>query len=32
MMTLRQDGWRKVHMGNTTLDEVCRTTAGDIIA
>lgn len=32
MVTLRQDGWRKVHMGNTTLDEVCRTTAGDIIA
>jgi general secretion pathway protein E/type IV pilus assembly protein PilB len=32
MLTLRQDGWRKVHMGNTTLDEVCRTTAGDIIA
>jgi general secretion pathway protein E/type IV pilus assembly protein PilB len=32
MLTLRQDGWRKVHMGITTLDEVCRTTAGDIIA
>ena len=32
MLTLRQDGWRKVHRGLTTLDEVCRTTAGDIIA
>lgn len=32
MRTLRQDGWRKVHSGVTTLDEVCRTTAGDIIA
>ena len=32
MLTLRQDGWRKVHSGITTLDEVCRTTAGDIIA
>jgi general secretion pathway protein E/type IV pilus assembly protein PilB len=32
MLTLRQDGWRKVHLGQTTLDEVCRTTAGDIIA
>jgi general secretion pathway protein E/type IV pilus assembly protein PilB len=32
MQTLRQSGWRKVHAGVTTLDEVCRTTAGDIIA
>jgi type II secretion system protein E len=32
MITLRQDGWRKVLRGNTTLDEVARVTAGDIIA
>jgi type II secretion system protein E len=32
MLTLRQDGWKKVHAGTTTLDEICRTTAGDIIA
>ena len=31
MITLRQDGWRKVQRGNTTLDEVARVTAGDII-
>ncbi|HXG13170.1 MAG TPA: type II secretion system ATPase GspE [Gemmataceae bacterium] len=31
MITLRQDGWRKVLMGITTIDEVARTTAGDII-
>ncbi len=31
MITLRQDGWRKVWNGSTTLDEVARVTAGDII-
>jgi len=31
MITLRQDGWRKVWKGITTLDEVARVTAGDII-
>src|SRR5207253_3485124 len=30
MVTLRQDGWRKVLNGTTTIDEVARTTAGDI--
>jgi general secretion pathway protein E/type IV pilus assembly protein PilB len=30
MVTLRQDGWRKVLNGTTTVDEVTRTTAGDI--
>jgi general secretion pathway protein E/type IV pilus assembly protein PilB len=30
MITLRQDGWRKVLQGITTLDEVARTTQGDI--
>jgi len=30
MLTLRQDGWRKVMAGTTTIDEVSRTTAGDI--
>lgn len=30
MLTLRQDGWRKVLIGTTTLEEVARTTAGDI--
>jgi general secretion pathway protein E/type IV pilus assembly protein PilB len=30
MLTLRQDGWRKVLNGVTTIDEVARTTAGDI--
>ncbi len=30
MVTLRQDGWRKVLNGTTTIDEVTRTTAGDI--
>jgi general secretion pathway protein E/type IV pilus assembly protein PilB len=30
MLTLRQDGWRKVLQGKTTLDEVARVTAGDI--
>ncbi len=32
MITLRQDGWRKVLKGITTIDEVARTTAGDIVA
>jgi type II secretory ATPase GspE/PulE/Tfp pilus assembly ATPase PilB-like protein len=31
MITLRKDGWRKVLRGITTLDEVARVTAGDII-
>ena len=31
MRTLRQAGWTKVQLGITTLDEVARTTAGDII-
>ena len=31
MITLRRDGWRKVVNGTTTLDEVARVTAGDII-
>jgi len=31
MITLRQDGWRKVLKGITTLDEVARVTAGDIV-
>jgi general secretion pathway protein E/type IV pilus assembly protein PilB len=31
MLTLRQDGWRKVLQGKTTIDEVARVTAGDII-
>ena len=30
MVTLRQDGWRKVLNGITTIDEVARTTASDI--
>ena len=30
MITLRQDGWRKVLNATTTIDEVARTTAGDI--
>jgi general secretion pathway protein E/type IV pilus assembly protein PilB len=32
MVTLRQDGWRKVLNGTTTIDEVARVTAGDVIA
>src|SRR5439155_5774469 len=32
MITLRKDGWRKVLQGQTTVEEVARTTAGDIIA
>jgi type II secretory ATPase GspE/PulE/Tfp pilus assembly ATPase PilB-like protein len=31
MITLRMDGWRKVLKGITTVDEVARVTAGDII-
>jgi general secretion pathway protein E/type IV pilus assembly protein PilB len=31
MVTLRQDGWRKVLKGITTVDEVARVTAGDIV-
>ena len=31
MITLRNDGWRKVQKAITTLDEVARVTAGDII-
>jgi type II secretion system protein E len=30
MRTLRQDGWQKVLLGNTTYDEVGRVTAGDL--
>jgi len=30
MITLRQDGWRKVLNGTTTVEEVGRVTAGDI--
>jgi len=30
MITLRQDGWRKVNQGKTTIDEVARVTASDI--
>jgi general secretion pathway protein E/type IV pilus assembly protein PilB len=32
MSTLRQDGWRKVVAGITTLDEVLRVTKGDRLA
>ena len=32
MITLRQDGWRKVLNGTTTIDEVARVTAGDVVA
>ncbi len=31
MITLRQDGFRKVLQGKTTIDEVTRVTAGDIL-
>jgi general secretion pathway protein E/type IV pilus assembly protein PilB len=31
MLTLRQDGWRKVALGQTTLEEVARVTKGDVI-
>jgi general secretion pathway protein E/type IV pilus assembly protein PilB len=30
MITLRQDGWKKVQMGITTIDEVARATAADL--
>jgi type II secretion system protein E len=30
MITLRQDGWRKVLQGTTTIDEVARVTAADL--
>ena len=30
MLTLRQDGWRKVLKGVTTIEEVARMTQGDI--
>jgi type II secretion system protein E len=30
MITLRQDGWRKVLNGTTTIEEVARVTAGDL--
>jgi general secretion pathway protein E/type IV pilus assembly protein PilB len=30
MVTLRQDGWKKVLSGNTTIDEVARVTAADL--
>jgi type II secretion system protein E len=32
MLTLRQDGWRKVQEGKTTIEEVARVTASDTIA
>jgi type II secretion system protein E len=32
MLTLRQDGWRKVLEGQTTIEEVARVTKGDIVA
>jgi general secretion pathway protein E/type IV pilus assembly protein PilB len=31
MTTLRQDGWRKVLQGITTVEEVARVTAGDVV-
>jgi type II secretion system protein E len=31
LITLRVDGWRKVMQGITTVDEVARMTAGDVI-
>ena len=30
MVTLRQYGWKKVLQGVTTIEEVARTTAGDV--
>jgi general secretion pathway protein E/type IV pilus assembly protein PilB len=30
MITLRQDGWKKVGLGITTIDEVARVTAADL--
>ena len=32
MTTLRTDGWRKVLQGKTTIEEIARVTAGDIVA
>jgi general secretion pathway protein E/type IV pilus assembly protein PilB len=32
MLTLRQDGWRKVLEGQSTIEEVARVTKGDIVA
>ena len=32
MITLRKDGWRKVLQGVTTVDEVARVTASDILS
>src|SRR2546423_13513370 len=32
MLTLRHDGWRKVLSGVTTIEEVARVTASDVIA
>jgi len=32
MLTLRHDGWRKVLTGVTTIEEVARVTASDVIA
>jgi general secretion pathway protein E/type IV pilus assembly protein PilB len=31
MTTLRKDGWRKVLAGQTTVEEIARVTAGDVI-
>src|SRR5262249_270893 len=31
MITLRNDGWRKVLQGKTTIEEVARATKGDIV-
>lgn len=31
MITLRKDGWRKVLQGRTTVEEIARVTAGDVI-
>ena len=30
MISLRQDGWRKVVAGHTTIEEVARVTKGDL--
>ena len=32
MTTLRYDGWRKVLSGITTIEEVARVTATDVVA
>ncbi len=31
MLTLRQDGWRKVLSGQTTIEEIARVTASDMV-